>query len=101
MATIDGARALGLEREIGSLELGKRADVIVVDLAQLHSIPACDDVVSAMVYSAGSSDVHTTIIDGRVVVREGELLTLNEADVIGEANREAIALAERAGLDQK
>src|SRR5216683_537979 len=98
MATVDGARALGLEKEIGSVEIGKRADVIVVNLAQSHSIPARDDVISALVYSAGSSDVRTTIIDGRVVMRAGQLLTLNEADVIAEANREAIALAERAGL---
>ena len=98
IATIDGARALGLEKEIGSLEIGKRADVIVVDLAQSHSSPQRDDVVSALVYSAGSSDVRTTIIDGRVVMRDGELLTLNEADVIAEANREAGALTKRAGL---
>src|SRR2546430_1390851 len=100
MATIDGARALGLEKEIGSLETGKRADLILVNLDQLHSSPQRDDVVSALVYSAGSSDVRTTIIDGRVVMRDGELLTLNEADVIGAANREAKALADRAGLGQ-
>jgi len=98
MATLEGARALGLEREIGSLEIGKRADVIVVDLAQSHSSPQRDDVVSALVYSAGSSDVRTTIIDGRVVMRAGQLLTLNEADVIAEANREESALTKRAGL---
>src|SRR5712692_6324311 len=98
MATIDGARALGLDKEIGSLEMGKRADVIVVDLARPHSSPQRDDVVSTLVYSAGSSDVRTTIIDGRVVMRNRELLTLNEADVIEEANREASALGERAGL---
>jgi 5-methylthioadenosine/S-adenosylhomocysteine deaminase len=100
MATIDSARALGLEKEIGSLEIGKRADVILVDLAQSHSSPQRDDVVSALVYSAGSSDVRATIIDGHVVMRDGELLTLNEADVIAEANREAGALMKRAGLDQ-
>ncbi len=98
MATVDGARALGLEKEIGSLEIGKRADVIVVDLVQSHSIPQRDDVVSALVYSAQPADVRTTIIDGRVVMRDGELLTLNEADVIAEANREAGALTKRAGL---
>jgi 5-methylthioadenosine/S-adenosylhomocysteine deaminase len=98
LATIDGARGLGLETEIGSVEIGKRADVIVVDLAQPHSSPQHDDLVSTLVYSAGSSDARTTIIDGRVVMRDGELLTLNEADVIAEANREAEALTDRAGL---
>ncbi len=97
MATIDGARALGLDKEIGSLEVGKRADVILVDLDRPHSSPR-RDVVSALVYSAQPSDVRTTIIDGRVVMRDGELLTLNEASVIEEANREASALAERAGI---
>jgi 5-methylthioadenosine/S-adenosylhomocysteine deaminase len=97
MATIDGARALGLESEIGSLEAGKRADVIVVNLDQLHSSPA-RDVVSALVYSAVASDVRTTIIDGQVLLRDGELLTMNEAGVIEDANREARALADRAGL---
>jgi len=95
MATIDGARALGLEQEIGSIEAGKRADMIVVDLNQLHSIPS-PDVVSALVYSAQAPDVRTTIIDGRLVMRDRQLLTLNESSVIDEANREAIALAARA-----
>jgi 5-methylthioadenosine/S-adenosylhomocysteine deaminase len=96
MATIDGAHALGLEQEIGSLETGKRADVILVDLNQLHSIPS-PDVVSALVYSAQSTDVRTTIIDGRVVMRDRQLLTLNESSVIDKANREAKSLWERAG----
>src|SRR6266850_442568 len=97
MATIDGARALGLGNEIGSLEAGKRADVIVVNLAQLHSSPS-RDVVSTLVYSTVSSDVRTTIIDGHVLMRDGELLSMNEASVIEDANREAGALAERAGI---
>src|SRR5437660_10222377 len=77
MATIDGARALGLENEIGSLEIGKRADVVVIDLNQLHSSPK-QDVISSLVYSAQPSDVRVTIIDGRVVMRDRELSTLNE-----------------------
>ena len=97
MATIDGARALGLEKEIGSLEVGKRADVIVVDLDQLHSTPP-GDVVSALVYSAVAADVRATVIDGQMLMRDRDLLTLNEASVIEEANREANALAKRAGL---
>ena len=97
MATIDGARALGLENEIGSIEVGKRADVIVIDLDRIHSSPA-RDVVSTLVYSAGASDVRTAIIDGRLVMRDGELTTLNELSVIQDANREADALAKRAKI---
>jgi len=98
MATIDGARALGLGQEIGSIETGKRADVIVVDLDRIHSSPRNDDVVSTLVYSAVAADVRTTIIDGQVLMRDGKLLALAEASVIEEANREADALRSRAGL---
>ena len=97
MATIDGARALGLDQEIGSIEVGKRADVILVELKRLHSSPA-PDVLSALVYSAQSTDVRTTIIDGQVVMRDRELLTLNEPSVLEDANREASELARRARL---
>jgi 5-methylthioadenosine/S-adenosylhomocysteine deaminase len=97
MATIDGARALGLGQKIGSIETGKRADVIVVDLDRIHSSPA-RDVISTLVYSAQPADVQTAIIDGRLVMRAGELTTLNELSVIQNANREAQALAERAKL---
>ena len=97
MATIDGARALGLADEIGSIEVGKRADVIVVDLNRLHAAPETD-VVSSIVYSAQCSDVRTTIIDGHIVMHNSKLMTMNEADVIAEANREAKALTERAAI---
>jgi 5-methylthioadenosine/S-adenosylhomocysteine deaminase len=98
LATIDGARALGLDREIGSLEAGKRADVIVVKLDRLHSTPRPADLASAVVYSAQAGDVQTVIIDGRLVMRERELLTMNEREVIEEANRESALLQERAGI---
>src|ERR1051325_9417538 len=97
MATIDGARALGLADEIGSLEVGKRADVIIVDLNGLHSAPETD-VISSLVYSAQAADVSATIIDGHVVMRNRALTALNEVDVIAEANREAKALSERAAV---
>ncbi len=97
MATIDGARALGLVDSIGSLEVGKRADVIVVDLNQLHSVPQAD-VVSSLVYSAQACDVSATVIDGQIVMRDRELTTMNEAEVIAEANREAKALSQRAAV---
>src|ERR1043166_705818 len=97
MATIDGARALGLGHEIGSIETGKRADMIVVDLERLQSTPA-PDIVSALVYSAQPADVRATIIDGQVVMRDGQLTTLVEASVIENSVREAKALRERAKI---
>ena len=97
MATIDGARALGLADELGSLEGGKLADIIVVDLNRLHAAPETD-VVSSLVYSAQASDVTVSIIDGRIVMRDGELMTMKEADVLAGANREAEALSRRAAI---
>src|SRR5436305_7060671 len=97
MATIDGARALGLEKEIGSLEVGKRVDMLVVDVSESHAAPT-GDVVSALVYSAQASDVRATIIDGQVVMRDRELSTLSESTVLADANREAEALFSRAGV---
>jgi 5-methylthioadenosine/S-adenosylhomocysteine deaminase len=97
MATIDGAQAMGLDKEVGSIEVGKRADTIVVDVSELHAAPT-GDVVSTLVYSAQASDVRATIIDGQVVMRDRELLTLNEATVLADANREAEALRRRASL---
>jgi 5-methylthioadenosine/S-adenosylhomocysteine deaminase len=98
MATIDGARALGLEQEVGSLEAGKRADVTIVNLNRLHSTPRPADIVSSIVYSAQATDVQTVIIDGRLVMRDRQLLTMNEQEVIEEANRQAQALRKRAGV---
>jgi 5-methylthioadenosine/S-adenosylhomocysteine deaminase len=96
LATIDGARALGLEQEIGSLETGKRADVIIVNLECLHSTPRPADIASAIVYSAQASDVRSVIIDGRLLMRDRELLTMDERAVIEEANLESRLLWERA-----
>jgi 5-methylthioadenosine/S-adenosylhomocysteine deaminase len=77
MATIRGARALGLEREIGSLEPGKHADVTVVDLRTPHASPTGADLHGTIVYSARASDVTDVLVDGRPVVRGGRLLTLD------------------------
>ena len=97
LATIDGARALGLESEIGSLEVGKRADVAVVKLNRLHTSPVAS-VVSSLVYAAETSDVQSVVIDGRLVMHERELLTLDEGDVVAEANAQMETLVLRAGL---
>ncbi|MBC8032445.1 MAG: 5'-deoxyadenosine deaminase [Pyrinomonadaceae bacterium] len=98
VATMGGATAMGLERQIGSLETGKRADVIVVNLDALHSAPQQQDVVSALVYSAQTSDVQSVVIDGQLVMRDGHLLTLDEESVRRDADRESSELLKRAGL---
>ena len=95
LATIDGAKALGLGEEIGSLEVGKQADVSVVRLDRLHSTPVTD-VVSALVYSAEAEDVQTVLIDGRVVMRDQKLMSIDEGETIATANAEAAELMKRA-----
>jgi 5-methylthioadenosine/S-adenosylhomocysteine deaminase len=97
IATIGGAIALGLEKQIGTLEAGKQADVAVVNLRSLHSSPYLDPV-SALVYSAQTSDVQSVVIDGQVVMKDGELLTLDERAVIEDASRAGTELINRAGI---
>jgi 5-methylthioadenosine/S-adenosylhomocysteine deaminase len=98
MATIDGARALGLDDEIGSLEAGKRADITIINLDNVHMTPRPSDPISTVVYAAQSSDVRTVLIDGQVVLRDRQLLTMNEREVLDEAERESALLLERALL---
>jgi 5-methylthioadenosine/S-adenosylhomocysteine deaminase len=80
LATIRGAEALHLEKEIGSLELGKRADVVIVDRDSLNQIPLYN-VYSDLVYATKAANVDTVIINGRIVMRQRLLLTLNEAQI--------------------
>jgi 5-methylthioadenosine/S-adenosylhomocysteine deaminase len=88
MATIGGAKALGLDGEIGSIEVGKRADLILLNLDRLHTTPQ-PDLISTIVYAACASDVETVVIDGRVVMRDGHLVTLAEPEVIAKAREQA------------
>jgi 5-methylthioadenosine/S-adenosylhomocysteine deaminase len=98
IATVGGAKALGLESEIGTLETGKRADVVVVNLNALHSSPHADPI-SALVYSAQPSDVQSTVVAGQVVMKDRQLLTMDEQSVLRDANRERAELIKRAGVD--
>jgi 5-methylthioadenosine/S-adenosylhomocysteine deaminase len=84
MATIGGARALHLENEIGSLEAGKKADLIVIGLDEANAVPLYD-VYSQIVYALKASDVRDTIIGGRVVMQNGRVLTLDETAIIAKA----------------
>ena len=99
MATIDGAKALGQEREIGSLEVGKKADLSIIQIGALHTTPAPRDLLSALVYSAEPSDVQAVVVDGQILMRDRKLLTINEADVIEQANLESGRLSKRAKLE--
>jgi len=92
LATILGAQALHLEKEIGSLEVGKRADIVIIERDSLHQIPLYN-VYSDLVYATKANDVHTVIINGRLVMRNRRLLTLNESAIKRSARtfREKIA----------
>ena len=98
LATINGARALGLEHEIGSLEAGKKADLVVVDLNRLHTAPSINPV-STLVYAATGGDVDMVVVDGQVVVEQGNLLTMDEDEVIEQAHQHAVQLYQRAGIE--
>jgi cytosine/adenosine deaminase-related metal-dependent hydrolase len=97
MATRSGARAIGLEAEIGSIQVGKRADLILLDLRAPHLTPAPDPA-SAIVYSAHPDDVRMTMVDGRILVRNGAAAGLDAMEIAAEAGAEARRLAARAGL---
>ena len=89
LATLGGARAMGLEAEIGSIEVGKRADLVVLDLAGPHAQPEDADLVSRIVYSARAADVRHVIVDGRIVVRDGLMKTADVAEIRTNANKHA------------
>src|SRR5436190_13811137 len=86
MATIRGARALHLEQEIGSIEKGKRADLVIVNLDDLNQTPSYN-IYSDLVYATKAGDVQTVIIEGRIVMRDRRLLTLNEETIKADARR--------------
>lgn len=91
MATIGGARALGMDALIGSIEKGKRADIITVSTSSARHTPLYD-AVSHLVYTTRGDDVRTTIVNGQVLMRDRRVLTLDKASVIADANRAAIAV---------
>lgn len=97
MATREGARALGLEQEIGSIEPGKRADLILVERDRLHLAPDTDPY-STLVYAARGTDVTLTMVDGEVLVRDFSLTQLDGPDVAARARTAAAALMSRARL---
>ncbi|MGA5450670.1 amidohydrolase [Streptomyces umbrinus] len=94
-ATLQSARAVGLGEEIGSLAPGRRADIILVDVSGPHTQPV-HDLAATLVHSARSGDVRTTIVDGRVIMRDRELLTLDVPAIVREMNERMPALIDRS-----
>ena len=97
MATIEGARCLGWEGEIGSLEEGKKADVIAIDLERVSLMPV-SDIYTTIVYAARSSDVALTMVDGRILFERGESGRMDMAALAAEAPQEFLRVAERADI---
>jgi cytosine/adenosine deaminase-related metal-dependent hydrolase len=97
MATREGARTLGLEHEIGSIEPGKRADVILVERDRPHVVPDADPW-STLVYASRGTDVRLTMVEGEVLVRNSQLMCMNYRDITAESKEAARQIAARVGL---
>lgn len=98
MATIDGARALHMEKEIGSLEKGKKADLIVISLDEPNAVPMYD-VYAQIAYSLKANDVETVVIGGRPVMKDHKLLTVDEAKAIAKAREYRKSIAASLGME--
>jgi cytosine/adenosine deaminase-related metal-dependent hydrolase len=99
MATLNGARAMGIDTEVGSIEPGKRADFIVIDTDAPHLTPVWNPA-ATVVRSAVGSDVDTVVIDGQIVVQGRQVLTLDEEAIVEDVRRRYKEVARRAGIDE-
>jgi cytosine/adenosine deaminase-related metal-dependent hydrolase len=97
MTTIDSAKALGLADEIGSLEPGKKADVILVDMARPHLYPL-NMPLFQLIYFANGNDVDSVIVDGRLLMQNRRVLSVDESTALDLAQRETERMLERTGL---
>jgi cytosine/adenosine deaminase-related metal-dependent hydrolase len=98
MATLHGARALGIADQVGSIEPGKRADFIVINTDAPHLTPVWNPVAS-VVFAAQGSDVDTVVIDGQPIMRGRKLLTMDEGAILEDVRRRYRDVAARAGVD--
>jgi cytosine/adenosine deaminase-related metal-dependent hydrolase len=98
MATIHGARALGMEKDIGSLEIGKKADLIVIDMTGPDWIPRYNPIQN-LVYSASGSSVDTVVIDGKIVMERREIKTVDEERVLRTCQERSKGILHRSGVN--
>jgi 5-methylthioadenosine/S-adenosylhomocysteine deaminase len=96
-ATIDGARCLGMEDKIGSLETGKKADLFIFNPFRSAKAVPMHHPVSTLVYSSSEANVETLIIDGSIVMEDGKVAAVDESGILKKADEAAFALSERAG----
>ena len=101
IATLGGAKAMGLENEIGSLEEGKKADMVLISLDGWHTRPQnAAKVYSQLVYQAQASDVSATIVDGHLLMKDGHLLIINEEEVKSRAETSLPRVCQRSGISR-
>jgi cytosine/adenosine deaminase-related metal-dependent hydrolase len=96
MATLNGARACGAQKDLGSIEIGKKADLVTVSIGRIHTTPTLNPV-HALVHMAHADDVDTVLVDGRVMVERGRVLTIDEDALTIEVQKAARRYLERAG----
>ncbi|MCP3763614.1 5'-deoxyadenosine deaminase [Domibacillus sp. A3M-37] len=99
MATIGGARAVGMDHEIGSIEIGKKADLAILNLNHFHTFPSYDiDPISRIVYSATRADVETTVVNGQIVMENNIMKTIDKETVLKEADASIKRLLSRTAI---
>ncbi len=99
MATIDAAKCIGLQDEIGSLEVDKKADIITIDMMKPHLMPRFN-VIDTLVCNASHADVNIVIVDGEIILENGRAINVNEKEIMLQAEEEAKKTVERAGLQK-
>jgi cytosine/adenosine deaminase-related metal-dependent hydrolase len=97
MITIDAARALGVEDELGSIEPGKKADLVLLDLFKPHLVPINMPLIR-ITHFANAADVDSVIVDGQILMRERKVESLDEVSVLENAEKEAMEMLKRSGL---
>jgi 5-methylthioadenosine/S-adenosylhomocysteine deaminase len=97
IATIGGAKALGNDHLVGTLEIGKKADIILIDLEKAHLAPH-NDLVAMLVYSAAGSDVRHVVCNGQILLEDYKILTFDEMEIIQKTKAHAKQLIERTNI---
>jgi len=97
MATVDAAKAIGAEKDLGSIEVGKKADIVIIDAKKAAMVPTRpDNAIANLVYASPSQAVRDTMVDGKLVLRNGKIVTIDEAEVVAAAENAAQGLLDKS-----